>query len=402
MDEIREKLDDLEDRYYRFTHQQRCFADALTAGRRGFIIPAPIKTVTEVLALLEGEDLERSKDVRIVEAFASIFSDIDALRKQFKHILIGCLETNEKIKTSQAAKKLVQCLKKWRTMMDPDFDFSELRAKYPHSVVERLSSVEARELYAGVVSFLPIALDNVRIAFIYLQRVFKQTTAQIPFGFSDQWSSRSSATSLSRALASTRPNSAFINTIRDENNNEECQIEGKSRPQTAHSSLKLDIPKTASNATRSNSLATNDLARLDTPAVRSPSAASALSRRSSGHPKSRVSSSHNNRPKTSSSADWIDIENVDEGLTHGDVEVNPRYSKSSRNSATRRSAPLSRTPLSTIRQRLKANPREVSAIQEKLRQMRSQSATSTPGRIQALDGSSQNGKSSENGYKQGC
>ena len=365
------------------------------------IIRAPIRTVTEVIALSESEDLERSKDVRIVETFANIFSDIETLRKQFKDILIGCLETNEKIKTSQAAKKLVQCLKKWRTLVEPDFDFSELRAKHPHSVVERLSSVEAKELYAGVVSFLPIALDNVKLAYIYLDRVYKQTTTQIGLGFSDQWSTRSSATSLSRALASTRPNTAVTNTMIDDNNNENgepipSQIDPKSRPHTAHSSFKLDIPKSASNPARSNSLATNDLARLDTPGVRSPSAGS-VSRRSSGKPKSRVSSSQSIRPQTSSSADWIDIENIDEGLAHGDAEVNPRYSKSSSRNSMRRSLPLSRTPLSTLRQRMRANPREVSAIQEKLKQMRAQSASSvTPGRIRVLSGSWEN--ESKNSY----
>ncbi|XP_069842275.1 sperm acrosome-associated protein 9 [Dendropsophus ebraccatus] len=60
------------------------------------------------------------------------------------------------------------------TLLSPTNELSGLRAKYPHDVVNHLSCDEARNFYGGIVSLVPIVLDNIKEAVARMEKLQPQ------------------------------------------------------------------------------------------------------------------------------------------------------------------------------------------------------------------------------------
>ena len=209
LSQLEAKLDDLDERYYRFSQQQRSFIDALTCARQSLYFPSAVKTLNEVTEYLHGGKLERSNDIRVVEQFLLLCDDLEGLRKDFKRHLIECLEINDRLRNLKTTKNLVYCMRKWRKMLDPECDFSSLKAKFPHNVVQKLSSVEAQEFYAGVVSFLPFLFDNVKLALQFLKEADKKSVWGVSNSYEQTEEIMSNRSSMSRMS-----DKSFLNTSR--------------------------------------------------------------------------------------------------------------------------------------------------------------------------------------------
>ena len=270
--QLEASIADIDDRYYRFFHQQRSFAEALTNARSGLYVPEAVKSLNEVSQFLNSGKLERSNDVRIVENFLVMCDDLEGLRKDMKRYLIDCLEIKPDLKHLKQTKNLMHSMNKWRTMLDPEFDFSELRAKWPHYNVQKLSSVEAKLLYAGIVSFLPILIDTVKIAFKYLKlidkkSVWNQNLKQDDQSFQEITARTDASSHLSNTLACSRQSSRTHTTNTLENGTLdgelEVQMDQTSRPVTVASvshksgSHKVSVPLSRKSSDRASKTASS-------------------------------------------------------------------------------------------------------------------------------------------------
>ncbi|XP_075265368.1 uncharacterized protein LOC142357702, partial [Convolutriloba macropyga] len=194
-------------------------------------------------------------------------------------------------------------------------------------------------------------------------------------------SSRTNASALSKSVVSTRPptglqNGDFVQyevKVEDEKSSRPISKVSGSRKSSAKGSQKSVTVSRKSSASSRGSFVRSKTAS----SIRSNLRSSIASHETAGE-----SGEKSIRPKSTPGSRIGDLENVEiideDGITHGQADVKtPKQSRGvSRKSSARRSAPIARTPLSTIRQKLMSNPSDISAIQEKLRSLYCTSANS--------------------------
>uniref|UniRef100_A0A8D2DFJ5 Sperm acrosome associated 9 n=1 Tax=Sciurus vulgaris TaxID=55149 RepID=A0A8D2DFJ5_SCIVU len=146
MNEVKETLRGIEQKYKLFQQQQFTFIAALEHCRENAHDKIrPISSIGQVQNYTE-HYCNNSTDRRILLMFLDICSELNKLCQHFEALHSGTPVTNN-------------LLEKCKTLVSPSNDLSSLRAKYPHDVVNHLSCDEARNHYGGVVSLIPIVLD---------------------------------------------------------------------------------------------------------------------------------------------------------------------------------------------------------------------------------------------------
>ncbi|XP_030647618.1 sperm acrosome-associated protein 9 [Chanos chanos] len=151
MSEVRAKLLEIEHKQRRFRQQQFIFITALERSREhARERTEPVSTVAQVHKYMS-HHCSNATDRRIFSLFLEIVTD---LRNTLK--LLESSGSNQ----SSPNEDLEAC----RRLLSPGYDIRRLRAHYPHDEVNRLSCVEARHYYGGVVSLIPTALDSLKLA----------------------------------------------------------------------------------------------------------------------------------------------------------------------------------------------------------------------------------------------
>ncbi|EHB00200.1 hypothetical protein GW7_03378 [Heterocephalus glaber] len=149
MNEVKESLRSVEQKYKLFQQQQFTFIAALEHCRENAHDKIrPISSIGQVQSYME-HHCYNSTDRRILLMFLDICSELNRLCQHFEAVHSGTPVTNN-------------LLEKCKTLVSQSNDLSSLRAKYPHGVVNHLSCDEARNHYGGVVSLIPLVLDTVK------------------------------------------------------------------------------------------------------------------------------------------------------------------------------------------------------------------------------------------------
>ncbi|NXA86280.1 SACA9 protein, partial [Melanocharis versteri] len=96
-------------------------------------------------------------DRRILNMFISICNDLRSLCQKLETVHPGDSVTNG-------------LLEKCKVLLNDSNDLTAIRATFPHGVVNYLSLDEARNRYGGVVSLIPIVIDNMKEWITYTKR----------------------------------------------------------------------------------------------------------------------------------------------------------------------------------------------------------------------------------------
>ncbi|XP_036382003.1 sperm acrosome-associated protein 9 [Megalops cyprinoides] len=146
MNRVREKLRIAEQKRKLFKQQQGIFITALERSReQAQERTRPVFSVSQVQWYME-EHCSNSTDSRIFSLFLEIMEDLGAA--------LDLLEARDPTPPRDGG-----ILEACRTLLHPNTNISSLRAPFPNEEVNRLSCVDARSFYGGVVSLIPVAME---------------------------------------------------------------------------------------------------------------------------------------------------------------------------------------------------------------------------------------------------
>ncbi|XP_032933051.1 sperm acrosome-associated protein 9-like isoform X1 [Catharus ustulatus] len=149
MDEVVETLGKIEQNYKLFQQQQMTFVKALKLSRlEANDLVRPVSSINQV-ECYKDHHCYNSRDRHVLNMFISICNDLRNLCQKLEKVHPGDSVTNG-------------LLEKCKVLLNDSNDFTDLRATYPHGVVNYLSLAEATDCYAGVVSLIPIVIDTMR------------------------------------------------------------------------------------------------------------------------------------------------------------------------------------------------------------------------------------------------
>ncbi|NWZ74528.1 SACA9 protein, partial [Acrocephalus arundinaceus] len=147
MNEVVQTLTKIEQNYKLFQQQQFSFIRALERTRReAHDTFRPVSSIVQV-ECYKDHHCFNATDRRILNMFISLCNDLRNLCQKMETVHPGDSVTNG-------------LLEKCKVLLNDSNDLTDLRATYPHGVVNYLSLEEARNRYAGVVSLLPIVIDH--------------------------------------------------------------------------------------------------------------------------------------------------------------------------------------------------------------------------------------------------
>ncbi|XP_019331166.1 sperm acrosome-associated protein 9 isoform X1 [Alligator mississippiensis] len=149
MNEVKESLRNIEQYYKLFQQQQFTFVGALEHTRENAHDKIrPVASIGQVQSYME-HYCNNATDRRILLMFLSICEDLTMLCQKLEAVHPGNSITNS-------------ILEKCKVLLSHSNNLSNIRAKYPHDVVNHLSCDEARNHYGGVVSLIPIVTDYMK------------------------------------------------------------------------------------------------------------------------------------------------------------------------------------------------------------------------------------------------
>ncbi|XP_040181086.1 sperm acrosome-associated protein 9-like [Rana temporaria] len=158
MAEARQTLKALEQRAKLLQQQQNTFIKALERTRENAHDRiGPVRTLAQVRNYLDSH-CNNFTDKGILTLFLDVCEDLAAF----------CIQLKSMQKTTHSEKGIIE---QTIDLLNPTNDLSDLTVRYPHNVLNRLSCNEVHNYYAGVVSIVPIVLDNIRDAVFRLETV---------------------------------------------------------------------------------------------------------------------------------------------------------------------------------------------------------------------------------------
>ncbi|XP_012599559.1 sperm acrosome-associated protein 9 isoform X1 [Microcebus murinus] len=186
MNEVKESLRSIEQKYKLFQQQQFTFIAALEHCRENAHDKIrPISSIGQVQSYME-HYCNNSTDRRILLMFLDICSDLNKLCQRFEALHSGTPVTNN-------------LLEKGKTLVSQSNDLSNLRARYPHDVVNHLSCDEARNHYGGVVSLIPIVLDLMKEWIAHSEKLPRKTLQPV----SEPWALQETTGRATRPVQTT-------------------------------------------------------------------------------------------------------------------------------------------------------------------------------------------------------
>lgn len=155
MKEAKQTLKVLEQQCRLLRQQQVTFITALERTRdNAHDRIKPVHTLAQVQNYLDNH-CNNSTDKRVLSLFLEVCKDLTDF----------CVKLDAMQSRSEGG-----IIEETMTLLSPTNELSGLRAKYPHDVVNHLSCDEARNFYGGVVSLIPIVLDNIREAVARIEK----------------------------------------------------------------------------------------------------------------------------------------------------------------------------------------------------------------------------------------
>ncbi|XP_071802257.1 sperm acrosome-associated protein 9-like [Asterias amurensis] len=149
MDLLKRDVSKLRERYKILQQQQFTFVSALEHSRSdAFERTKPVRTITQIKQM--NDRSRNATDKRAMRQWLDLLNDLSNL-----------LRSVENAVGSHAKEGAIgRALDRWKVLLSPNHDFSDLRAKYPHQEVNHLSCAEARVLFGGAVSLVPLVFDQ--------------------------------------------------------------------------------------------------------------------------------------------------------------------------------------------------------------------------------------------------
>ncbi|XP_022108789.1 sperm acrosome-associated protein 9-like [Acanthaster planci] len=171
MDGLKNDVARLRERYKTLQQQQFTFVAALEHSRSdAFERTKPVRTITQVKQMYDRS--KNATDRRAMRQWLDLLNDLGNI-----------LRSMENVAGSSAKEGSIGlALDRWKVLLSPNHDLSDLRAKYPHQEVNHLSCAEARVLFGGVVSLVPLIFDQAHRALSDMAKRAKEYAPPRPVG----------------------------------------------------------------------------------------------------------------------------------------------------------------------------------------------------------------------------
>ncbi|XP_071490178.1 sperm acrosome-associated protein 9-like [Diadema antillarum] len=197
MDAIRRDVSRLRERYKVLQQQQFTFINALDNTRSdAYEKTKPLRSINQVKELFERS--RNATDRRAMKQWLDLVGELTNVVMRISNINPDILKENP------ASQALDRC----RTLLNPSNEFSALRAGYPHQEVNHLSCSEARVLYGGCVSIVPLVFDNL----LKIYAIYRESMSEL----NETWPTQSQ-----------RPRS--VQSARHQRSNTETQVNARAK-----------------------------------------------------------------------------------------------------------------------------------------------------------------------------
>jgi len=154
VEDVKKMMSSLNERYTTMMSQLLTFTSALKTCKllRDKNDESPVKTINEVVHF---SDFMRNRlvDQRICGLFTELCKDLDDYRKILRPLCVNRVKNDPKLRFD---------LTLWKKVMDPQQDITRVESEHAKPHVLRLSSLECRKLFRGIVSVLPVAINCAR------------------------------------------------------------------------------------------------------------------------------------------------------------------------------------------------------------------------------------------------
>ncbi|NWI13042.1 SACA9 protein, partial [Crypturellus soui] len=215
MNEIKETLRNIKQNYRLFQQQQFTFINALQRTRENaHDLIRPVATIRQVQSYMD-HHCNNSTDQRILSMFLNICNELSKLCHSLETLHPGNSVTNE-------------ILERCKLLLSPSNDFSAIRAKYPHDVVNHLSCDEAKNHYGGVVSLIPIVLDCMKEWVAHTEKLPRHILYNVSGGSAGS-AKTAPQDAPARAAISPKPPSVHPGARTSDSNKDEVQVQGSKR-----------------------------------------------------------------------------------------------------------------------------------------------------------------------------
>ena len=162
----------VQEKYSAFVQHIQTFLQALSNSKnaRAFnILYDPVvRTITQVK--IYHDACNHAVEKRTLKMFLDTHQEVCRLRS----IIEREVSAVDFRAPNSSFQELVNLMTEWEMMSDINFDFSEVRAKYPHREINHLSCVQAREQFGGAVCILPVLIDYATKSSKILQDIREQ------------------------------------------------------------------------------------------------------------------------------------------------------------------------------------------------------------------------------------
>ncbi|NXI47421.1 SACA9 protein, partial [Galbula dea] len=213
MNEVKEALRNIEQKYKLFQQQQFTFIGALQHTRENaHDMIRPVASISQVQSYLE-HHCNSSTDRRVLSMFLNICSDLSQLCQSLEMMHSGNDITRDILETC-------------KLLLSHSNDLSTIRAKYPHDVVNHLSCDEAKNHYGGVVSLIPIVLDCMKDWVAHVEKLPRHGLCNVSGGSATS-EKRALQDAPARAAISQTPHSVHLEDQTSASNKANAQVQGR-------------------------------------------------------------------------------------------------------------------------------------------------------------------------------
>ncbi|NXF29915.1 SACA9 protein, partial [Nyctibius bracteatus] len=220
MNEVKEALRNIEQKYKLFLQQQFTFIGALQHTRENaHDMIRPVASISQVQSYMD-HHCHSSTDRRILTLFLSICDDLRELCDMLQTVRSGNDITDG-------------ILERCKLLLSHSNDLSTIRAKYPHDVVNHLSCDEAKNHYGGVVSLIPIVLDCMKEWITHMEKMPRHVLYNVSGGSAIS-EKRAPQDAPARAAISQMPPSLHLEAQTSTSNKDNTQVQGSKHVQKKH------------------------------------------------------------------------------------------------------------------------------------------------------------------------
>ncbi|NXX20770.1 SACA9 protein, partial [Podargus strigoides] len=212
MNEVKEALGSVEQKYQLLLQQQFTFIGALERTRENARdLIRPVASISQVQSYMD-QHCNNSTDRRVLNLFLSICSDLSKLCHKLEDTDSGNSKTSSILETC-------------KVLLSHSNDLSTIRAKYPHDTVNHLSCDEAKNRYGGVVSLIPVVLDYMKEWVTHIEKLQQHMLCNVSGG-SGVPEKRAPQDATVRAAISQPPLAVHRTTQTSTSNKDNIQVQG--------------------------------------------------------------------------------------------------------------------------------------------------------------------------------